>query len=90
MLLESLKAKQAELGLSDTAFAARLGISYHAWYSLQKGRRGFGTSMLRSILAEFPEFRDDVLLHLELDGTNLPKNGTTARERSLEAVEARR
>lgn len=86
MLLDLLKAKQVKLGLSDTQFAARLGISFDMWRSIQVHRRGFGKLALRGVLSEFPELRDQVLLYLRSDGTAIQKRGMVVREVDLAEI----
>lgn len=86
MLLESLQIKQTSLKMTDTQFAARLGISFDMWRSIRYGRRTLSTTILRGILAEFPEFRDEVLFYLGADGTEMHESATIAHTDDLAEV----
>ena len=68
MLIELLQARQRELGLSDGAFARRLGVSRSLWIAVRSGRRAVGLNLLRGVVRAFPDLDDEVLDYLREDG----------------------
>ena len=68
MLIELLQARQRELGLSDGAFARRLGVSRSLWIAVQSGQRAVGLRLLRGVVRAFPDLDDDVLAFLRERG----------------------
>lgn len=53
-LMEELAAKQVALGETDTAFAARLGVSDAMWKRMKKGQRFPGRQSLKVLARAFP------------------------------------
>jgi transcriptional regulator with XRE-family HTH domain len=72
MLIEELEAKRKELGLSDAAFARRLGVSRPLWVAVREGKRSVGMTLLRGAAREFPDLDGAVLAHL---GGGKPDDG---------------
>lgn len=78
MLLDSLKRKQQELGLSDREFAERLGVPRVTWTCTRLGYKRIGETMLVAAARAFPELEQDVLLFLrrkEPIGSNTEPRG---------------
>lgn len=61
MLVDRLIERQQALGLSDTEFAVRLGVSYPTWHKTRVGTYPIGISVVRGTLASFPDLRDAVI-----------------------------
>jgi transcriptional regulator with XRE-family HTH domain len=64
MLIDLLEAKRKELGLSDAAFARRLGVSRPLWSATRSGTRAVNITLLRGVVRAFPEMDGDVLNYL--------------------------
>jgi predicted transcriptional regulator len=60
-IVERLKGKQKELGMSDVAFAAKLGISRQLWNFIKTGKREPGFKFLKAVMRELPELTVDVM-----------------------------
>ena len=56
-IVAQLVARQRALGLTNEAFARRLGISRVYWLQIKAGRRGMGTKFLRGVVREFPDMQ---------------------------------
>jgi transcriptional regulator with XRE-family HTH domain len=59
-LLETLRQKQKELGLTDTQFSELIGVSRPTWWLAREGRRNPGVGFLRGVLKAFPDTREAV------------------------------
>ena len=62
MLLDSLKTKQQELGLSDREFAEKLGVPRVTWTCTRLGYKRIGETILVAVVRAFPELEREVLL----------------------------
>jgi len=80
MLLDSLKTKQQELGLSDREFAERLGVPRVTWTCTRLGHKRIGETMLAAVARAFPELDREVLLFLR-SGEPLRADGELAGSR---------
>lgn len=76
-LVDTLKAKQDELGLDDVEFASRIGITRPAWSMIRSGVRQPGEKTLSGVMRAFPRLTDDCLAYLR-DRSALPKNVTVS------------
>ena len=56
-LLAAIREYQAKHGMSDPAFARRLGIHKSTWCRVKQGQRNPGAKVLRAIAREFPELQ---------------------------------
>jgi transcriptional regulator with XRE-family HTH domain len=74
-LVETLKAKQEELGLDDRDFAGRLGISRPAWSMIRTGQRQPGEKVLAGVMRAFPSLGEDCLVYLR-DRSGVSENVT--------------
>jgi len=54
-MIQRLIEIQNSLNVSDSVFAARLGISRALWYSLKTGKSNLGQKSYPAILKAFPE-----------------------------------
>ena len=59
-LIETLREKQKELGLTDARFSELLGVSRPTWWLVRDGRRNPGVRFLRGVIKEFPDTREAV------------------------------
>lgn len=57
-LIEALKSKQRQKGMSPTAFAAHLGISESYYARLRFCHQAPGTALLRRIMQLYPDLAD--------------------------------
>jgi transcriptional regulator with XRE-family HTH domain len=64
-LIAVLVAEQKKLGLSDRAFARRLGVSQALWSNTKSGKWPVGRKLLAAVTREFPQLRTAVLTHLQ-------------------------
>ncbi|MFA5377213.1 MAG: helix-turn-helix transcriptional regulator [Dehalococcoidia bacterium] len=60
-IVGQLRTKQAELQLSETAFAKKLGVSRTMWYLIKSDKRTPGLSFLASAMRAFPELTLEVM-----------------------------
>ncbi len=61
-LVERLKEKQNESGLSEEEFAnQKLGIERVSWWNIRTGKRNIGPQVLAAILREYPDLQATVL-----------------------------
>lgn len=65
-LLEALKQKQVEAGLSDVGFARSLGVSRSLWYFTRRGEMGIGEKVLHGTLWAYPDLNREVLQWLRV------------------------
>jgi len=66
-IIEKLKAKQKELGISDIAFAKQIGISRPLWALVKTGKRGPGMKFIKAVMSTFPELSLDVMNYMAND-----------------------
>jgi len=66
-LVTILEARQRELGLTDAAFADRLGVSRQLWAMTRAGQRAVGLLLLQGVVRAFPDLHNQVLAHLQGD-----------------------
>jgi len=64
-VIDRLTVAQRAAGWTDAEVAERLGISRSGWAHLRTGWRNPGIPLLRSLLREFPELREEALAYLE-------------------------
>jgi transcriptional regulator with XRE-family HTH domain len=57
VLIGKLKAKQQELGMTDPAFADRLGISRPLWTIVKNGQHEPGGKFLKAVMVTFPDLQ---------------------------------
>lgn len=60
-LVEQLKIRQKELGLSDAEFARPLGISRPLWWMTRNGKRRVNVMLLSGVAQAFPEMDEQIL-----------------------------
>jgi predicted transcriptional regulator len=65
MLVECLKKKQTELGLTNRQFAQRLRVSQGLWEAARYGSRNVGKKLIKGVLTCFPELTPEVLEFLK-------------------------
>ena len=53
-LVAEMVSAQKKYGLSDRAFARRLGISHSYWISLRQGKKGPGRKFVVGVMNAFP------------------------------------
>jgi transcriptional regulator with XRE-family HTH domain len=63
-LLGKLIEEQRTSGLSDRAFARRLGVSQALWSTTRSGKAVVGSKILAACAREFPELGPDILRYL--------------------------
>lgn len=87
-LVDTLKAKQAQSGMDDEAFAAKIGVSRPAWSMVRAGKRQMGDKVLSGVMKAFPSLSDDCLAYLRDRRFSVPANVTDgdADEVTSEAV----
>ncbi len=71
-LIVKLRTRQQVLDLSDLQMAERLGVSRPYWQAVRTGRLQPNVTLLRGILAAFPEFTRVTLAYLEDGGKSTP------------------
>lgn len=54
---DKLIAKQKEAGLSDVAFAKKIGVSRQLWAFVKKGTRKPGMKFLKAVIKAFPDLQ---------------------------------
>ncbi len=64
-LILRLRGRQQALELTDLQMAERLGVSRAYWQAVRTGRRQGNITLLRGILAAFPELTRLALAYLE-------------------------
>ena len=80
-LVRWLEARQKQLGLTDSAFARKVGIDQSTWWYIRHERRTVGRRVIRKILEAFPEDRDTIIDLLLSD--NSASNGTPGAPSAL-------
>ncbi len=68
-LVTWLRMRQKQLGLTDTAFARKLGIDQSTWWYISHEKRAVGRRVIRKILEAFPEDRNTIIDLLLSDGS---------------------
>ena len=68
-IVEDARRRQIDGHLSNTAFAAALGVSENLWVKLKAGQRGPGTKFLEGLARRYPEMTPDIRLFLGLNGS---------------------
>jgi transcriptional regulator with XRE-family HTH domain len=63
-LLGKLIEEQRRSGLSDRAFARRLGVSQALWSTTRSGKAVIGSKILAACAREFPQMGEDILRYL--------------------------
>jgi len=81
MFLEKLIQKQKELDKTDVQFATLLDVSRELWNQTKNGRLKVGESLMRGALRVFPELGNDLLIFLQSNGSELPKNGNIVTQK---------
>jgi len=71
LLIDKLKTKQKEAGLSDVKFAQQMHISRQLWSIVEKGKHEPGTKFVKAVISAFPD--------LEFDTWNYIRNNNGAR-----------
>lgn len=74
MVLERLITKQRELGLTDTAFAARLGIPRQTWGLTRTGFKPVRRRVALAAMRAFPEMTAECVSFLLSDATVRTRN----------------
>lgn len=67
LLIERLMAHQKTEKLSDTQFAAKIGLSYPSWSALKRGVMTPGYKTIRRVLAAYPDLASDVMEALTVE-----------------------
>jgi len=60
-IVAQLVVRQRALGLSNQAFADRLGISRVYWLQIKAGQRNLGAKVLRGVVREYPDMQWAIL-----------------------------
>lgn len=63
-LVNHLVKEQEKLGLSDRAFAKRLGVSSALWAMTKAGKSPVGRKLMASTAREFPLLANEIVQHL--------------------------
>jgi DNA-binding XRE family transcriptional regulator len=71
LLIDKLKTKQNEAGLSDVKFAQQMHISRQLWSIVEKGKHEPGTKFVKAVISTFPD--------LEFDTWNYIRNNKGVR-----------
>jgi len=66
-LLEKLKGKQTQEGLSDYKFADKLAISHQLWQMTRTGKRDIGFAVLQGTIRAYRDLIPDVLIFFSGD-----------------------
>lgn len=69
-LMEKIKAKQREAGLTETAFAEKASVGRSNWYLIQRGLRKPTAEFLGAVMRAFPELTVDILQYLREGGSH--------------------
>jgi DNA-binding XRE family transcriptional regulator len=64
LLIDKLKAKQKEAGLSDVKFAQQMHISRQLWSIVEKGKHEPGTKFVKAVISTFPDLEFDTWNYL--------------------------
>jgi predicted transcriptional regulator len=59
-IIEKLKTRQKELGLSDDGFAKHIGISRPLWALVKVGTRQPGMKFTKAVIRAFPDLEFDM------------------------------
>jgi|GEM_PF-4859739 len=73
-LLERLVEEQRTKGLSDRAFARRLGVSQTLWTHTRSGKVQMGMKILAAVVREFPLLGNEVIKYLATYGVGTTPN----------------
>ncbi|BAS31200.1 hypothetical protein DEHALATV1_0097 [Dehalococcoides mccartyi] len=65
-LLSVLINLQYDLKLSNTAFAAKLGINRQLWQMTKSGIRPIHLTILKAVVRNFPQLIPDVIVHMSI------------------------
>lgn len=68
MLINKLKERQHQEGLTDSAFANKLRISRQLWGMIKKNGNPIGSKLITGIIREYPELTVDVLVYFQENG----------------------
>ena len=60
-IVDKIRAKQKEAGLSDTEFAKKVGISRVSWFYVRSGRNKPTAEFYGKVVRQFPELSRDIL-----------------------------
>lgn len=71
VITEKLKAKQDESGLSDAAFAEKIGISRQLWAFVKTGKREPGMTLLSAVMNIFPDLTLEVMEYMKAKGQSV-------------------
>jgi len=71
LLIDKLKTKQKEAGLSDVKFAQQMHISRQLWSIVERGKHEPGTKFVKAVISTFPD--------LEFDTWNYIRNNKGVR-----------
>lgn len=63
-LIKRLTQEQEKLGLSDRAFARKLGVSSALWAMTKTGKSPVGRKLMAATMREFPILANDIVQHL--------------------------
>lgn len=63
-LVTHLVNEQRKLGLSDRAFARKLGVSSALWATTKAGKAPVGRKLMAATAREFPLLANDIVQHL--------------------------
>jgi len=63
--VDRLRREQRRLGLSDSAFAKKLGVSRSVWVMSALGHRNVGMVLLAAAVRTFPELSGEALAYLK-------------------------
>lgn len=64
MLVVKIQQVQKESGLSDGAFADKVGIDRSTWSYIKSGKRRPGARVLSAIMKHFPQLTLDIMNYL--------------------------
>lgn len=69
-LLSALINLQDDLKLSNTAFAAKLGINRQLWQMTKSGIRPIHLTILKDVIRNFPQLIPEVIVHMSIKDGN--------------------
>lgn len=85
-IVDALIAKQLMEGLTNTEFAAKLGISTGMWTLIRTGKREMGVKPLRGIAAHYPDIWAMLPSHFSFEGGGHVVELAPEKGRSVEPI----
>lgn len=88
-IVQHLRERQAAEGLSDAAFARRLGLPRQTWEAAASGERVVGKRTLAKVIRTYPELTAAAIAYLVADLLHLSRESDSREHQAREDDEPR-